>query len=43
MAALYDSQYDVTPDGKKLVIYTSTPPNRPLTLVVNWTALLPGK
>jgi hypothetical protein len=35
----------VTPDGKQFVIITQKTiiPNSPLTLVVNWTALLAGK
>ena len=43
MVAPWDAPYDVTPDGKKFVISTSTSPNMPLTLVVNWTALLREK
>lgn len=38
-------QFDVTPDGKRFVIITQKVinPNTPLTLVVNWTALLSHK
>ena len=36
--------YDVHPDGKRFVTTTQkVNPNRPLTLVVNWTALLGNK
>ena len=36
-----NSQFDVTPDGNRFVIITQgVNPNTPLTLVVNWTALL---
>jgi eukaryotic-like serine/threonine-protein kinase len=40
-----DSQFDVTRDGKQFVITTQSAsnPNTPLTLVVNWTALLGNK
>ena len=38
------SPYDVTPDGKRFVINTTTDStNKSLTLVVNWTALLDNK
>jgi hypothetical protein len=37
-------EYDVTPDGKRFVVPTQkVNPNAPLTLVVNWTALLSNK
>jgi hypothetical protein len=37
-------QFDVTPDGKRFVMTTQrVNPNTPLTLVVNWTALLSKK
>jgi hypothetical protein len=37
--------YDVTPDGKRFVLSAQKAinPNAPLTLVVNWTALLGKK
>src|SRR5262249_31227758 len=36
--------YDVAPDGKRFVMTAQkVPPNTPLTLVVNWTALLGNK
>ena len=36
--------YDVTPDGKRFVVtIQKVNPNRPLTLVVNWTARLGNK
>ena len=37
-----DTQFDVTPDGKRFVIITQRVinPNTALTLVVNWTARL---
>jgi eukaryotic-like serine/threonine-protein kinase len=40
-----NTQFDVTPDGKQFVIITqkTIDPNTPLTLVVNWTALLGTK
>jgi len=39
-----DSQFDVAPDGKRFVMITQkVNPNTPLTLVVNWTALLGNK
>ena len=38
-----DGAYDITPDGKKFVMVSPISPNTPLTLVVNWTALLAGK
>jgi eukaryotic-like serine/threonine-protein kinase len=37
------SPYDVTPDGKRFVVYTISNPNTPLTLVVNWPARLVNK
>ena len=39
----YSSPYDVTPDGKRFVMYTVSNPNTPLTLVVNWPARLVNK
>ena len=42
--AAFFSPYDVTPDGKRFVINTTTySTNKSLTLVVNWTALLDNK
>jgi hypothetical protein len=40
-----NTQFDVTPDGKQFVIITQSAsnPNSPITLVVNWTALLGNK
>jgi Tol biopolymer transport system component len=35
--------YDVAPDGKRFVMITQKLNNAPLTLVVNWTALLGNK
>ena len=36
--------YDVTPDGKRFVVtIQKVNPNRPLTLVVNWTARIGNK
>ncbi len=35
--------YDVTADGKRFVIISMSNPNKPLTLVVNWTARLGSK
>jgi Tol biopolymer transport system component len=35
--------YDVTPDGKRFVVNTSSNQSAPLTLVVNWTARLSNK
>jgi Tol biopolymer transport system component len=40
VSAISLSPYDVAPDGKKFVINTLSEQNRPLTLVVNWTANL---
>ena len=37
------SPYDVTPDGKRFVVNTSSNKSMPLTLVVNWTSRLGSK
>jgi len=43
LPASYSSPYDVSPDGKRFVMYTVSNPNTPLTLVVNWPARLVNK